>query len=144
MVAVGYDRQDKMSYAVFKVFTTPLESQRYMNINIINLGMARMGDTPSYILAKYEIVDNDKLYIQLLSPDEVAQGIEDGVLQGEIKDIKDNEIYITDSSENLIKFIENSDMDKLFSQTPYDEEQWGGPYQKIIQPFADSPGESLP
>jgi hypothetical protein len=144
MVVVSYDRQGKVSYAIFNVFTTPIQSQRYMNINIVNLGMASMEDVPSYILAKYEIIENDKLYIQLLSPDEVAQSIGDGVLQGEIKDIKDNEIYITDSSENLIKFIESSDMDKLFSQTPYDEKQWGGPYQKIIQPFADSPAESLP
>jgi hypothetical protein len=144
MVAVSYDPQGKMGYAAFKVFTTTIDSNRYMNIKIINFGALEMGETPSYILAKYEIVGNDQLFIQLLSPEEVAQGIEDGVLQGEIKDKKDNEIYITDSSENLIRFIKNSDIDKLFGQTPYLEEQWGGPYQKIIQPFADSPTEQLP
>ncbi len=144
MVSVDYDAEGRMGHGIFKVFTTPIDSHRYMNIKIINIGMLEIGDIPPYLFAKYEITGNDKLYLQLLSPEEVAQGIEDGVLQGEIKDKKDNEIYITDSSENLIRFIKNSDIDKLFGQTPYDEKQWGGPYQKIIQPFADSPSEQLP
>ena len=101
-----------------------------------------MGDTPPYLLAKYEIIGKDKLYIRLLSPDEVAQGIEDGVLQGEIKNKKKNEIYITDSSENLIRFIESSDIDKLFGHSPFEEKQWLGPYQKIIQPFSDSSNQN--
>lgn len=138
MVAVDYDTKGRMGYGVFKVFTTPIDTHHYMNIKIINIGVLEMGDTPSYILAKYEIVGKDKLYIRLLSSQEVAQGIEDGVLQGEIKNKKKNEIYITDSSENLIRFIERSDIDKLFGNSPFEEKQWRGPYQKIIQPFSDS------
>ena len=142
MVSVDYDAEGRMSYGMFEVFTTPVDTHQYMNIKIIKIGILEIGDTPPYLLAKYKIVGNDKLYIQLLSPDEVAQGIEDGVLQGEIKDKKENEIYITDSSENLIRFIKNSDIDKLFGQTPYFEKQWGGPYQKIIQPFSDSSNQN--
>ena len=144
MVSVSYDADGRMSYGMFEVFTTPVGTSQFMNIKIIKVGLLEMGDTPPYLLAKYEVDDSGKLYIQLLSPEEVAQGIDDGILKGEIKDKKDNEIYITDSSENLIRFIENSDIDKLFSQTPYIEKQWGGPYQKIIQPFADLPTEQLP
>ncbi len=145
LALVSYGVDGRFGFYIFDVITTPIGNHRFMNIRILQIGhYDTKEDVPSYVLAEYEINGNDELFIRMMSPEEVADKIKDGTLQGTIKSRKKTEVYITDTSENLIKFIESSDIDQLFGYPPIEEKQWRGPYQKIIQPFADSPTEQLP
>jgi hypothetical protein len=100
------------------VFTTTLEKNHYLNITSISAERIKsMGDTkwePSmadgYFIYKYEI-SGDKLTMAGMDSDRKEEAIKAGKIKGTLEE---HNKRITDTTENLAKFIASADQEKLF------------------------------
>lgn len=106
------------------VFATTLGNNHYLNITSLDAKQIKsMGDSkwePSmadgYFIYKYEI-NGDKLTVAGMDSDEKEKAIKAGNIKGVVEkgDMQDGKgVRITDTTENLAKFIASADQDKLF------------------------------
>ena len=100
------------------VFATTFGNNHYLNIASLSperiKSLEKSNWEPSmaegYFLAKYE-VSGDKLMVAMMDPEQKKQAVKSGKIKGAIKD---NRRLITDTTENLARFIASADQEKLF------------------------------
>jgi hypothetical protein len=69
-----------------------------------------------YYLLQYEFTDRGDLLLWFPNEDVFAKAVEDGMLQGEVKtEPYRDDIFITDSPEKVLRFIENPGPLRLFN-----------------------------
>ncbi len=119
------------------MFPTIINSNSFMNIKFLYVSdmTPEEMNKPSiknhfknYIFIKYELKDPDTLSISLINPDILEEAIKDKRLKGigGVEEVVNTEsglgkriyhaITITDSTENIVKFIIESDLDELFEE----------------------------
>jgi hypothetical protein len=69
-----------------------------------------------YYLIQYEFTDEGDLLLWFPNEDVFAKAVEDGLLQGEVKTERHrDDIFITDTPEKILRFIENPGPLRLFN-----------------------------
>ena len=115
-------------HAEFKMFNTAIDGNLFMNIILSENKDERL----SYFFLKYEVEQNNKLIVHLLNPDIIEKAVDEKVITGVIKSPKNNNslpddpsqfiifnlstIEITDYSENIVRFLLDSDSSELYGE----------------------------
>lgn len=101
-----FEENEKTEKIIFSVSEVQIGNFNYFSLKIID------DDNPNtFIIAKYEI-KNDEMTVWLLSKEKISELIEKGKLQGKKKDY--GEISVSNSSEELKKFLESGENNELF------------------------------
>jgi hypothetical protein len=110
------------------MFTTTVGKNHYANVTVIDADAAKaLGDNwdPSkadgYFIYKYEIA-GDKLMVACMDPEQKKAAIKAGKIKGEEEG--DNP-RLTDSTENLARFIASPDATKLFFTKDHADDGYG-------------------
>ena len=112
-VTVGSE-DEKAVVGHWRGFASTVGANYFLNVKEVNEKDNTIDD---YILVNYA-VKADQLEIRFLQLDVIAELIESGKLKGEVtresgEEKKITKLLITDSTENLTKFLEAGDMKKL-------------------------------
>jgi hypothetical protein len=94
-------------------FTTLIDSNSFLNIKVPL--ESKEGDV--YQFYRYSVDADGGVKVWNISHDEVSDAIRSKILKSDIPDSNPNkqaDITLTDSSDNLMKFIKSSDVKKLF------------------------------
>jgi hypothetical protein len=115
IVVVSHEKGKGADVSFYHMHPTPVGASWYMNIKPYAPEKFRTADiaeemgSSGYLFANYEITAEGLLLIRLVGKD-LGEAVRAGKLRGEIKESKYFEdIKITDSSENLVKFLESAD-----------------------------------
>lgn len=101
-----FEENGKNEKIIFSVSEVEIGNSNYFSLKIID------EDNPNtFIIAKY-VIKNDEMTVWLLSKEKINELIEKGKLQGRKKDY--GEISVSDSSEELKKFLESEESQNLF------------------------------
>jgi len=128
VISVETKSNGELDTLIFSMFPTKTTSGSYLNIKAKDL----FEDSEGYLIAKYVVSGTNTLAIYYMDSNEVEKAIRSGKLRGEVtytplkaseKNTADDTmetprkiecIKITDNSENIIKFLEESDSQILF------------------------------
>jgi len=129
VVAVEHDKDGKVDYDGFTVSGVRLNNHYYLDIDTAELTPKHQEGQKGHVIISYSLPDDDTLAIAMLDLDPVAAAVQAKRLAGEliyqktVTPSKESAVpqnpkiecaYITDTSDNLIKFISVSDPGKLF------------------------------
>jgi len=123
---------------VCRGFTTQLDQRRFLNISqcaniwstASEFGMKKASDEEApYLIVLYELNSAGELTFSGISVEYVIESIEQGRLEGSVED----GVKITASTADLVKFIEESDPDRLYFK-PKDPNKRSFTFRKIIIP----------
>jgi len=133
MVIIEHMNSGKIDLSTLTVFPTIINGKGYLNVNVEDLFEEFSEDISGYIFMKYELLDKDTLTLSFLEEKPIVEAIKSGKLEGEItyekKDIKKGDegdsskqnkkktikcAKLSDSSDNILKYIQSVDPDKLF------------------------------
>jgi hypothetical protein len=101
------------------VFTTTLGNNHYLNLTTLNADRFKSVEdfnwepfmAEGYFIFKYDIRE-DKLIIAGMDPEQKEAAIKTGKIKGIVEGDK---VRITDTTENLARFVADADPDKLFT-----------------------------
>jgi len=117
VVIIDYKKSGGVGIETFQMFTTKL-GQRYF-MNIIERPLTeeeKKNEDEKYHLIFYEFSDGN-LSFRFMTAELVAQSIERGELKGTaVKTKWTKDVTITDTTENLARYLLQSDINKLFPQ----------------------------
>jgi len=133
MVIIEHMHNGKIDFSTLTVFPTIINGKGYLNVNVEDLFEEFSEDISGYIFMKYELLDKNTLTLSFLEEKPIVEAIKSGKLAGEItyekKDIKKGDeggssqqskkktikcAKLSDSSDNILKYIQSVDPDKLF------------------------------
>lgn len=115
VVIIDYKKSGGVGIETFQMFTTKLGQHYFMNIIERPLTEEETAnEAEKYNLIFYDVL-NGNLSFRFMSDDLVAQSIERGELKGTaVKEKWSKDVTITDTTENLARYILQSDIEKLF------------------------------
>ncbi|MFC1813558.1 hypothetical protein ACFL03_12810 [Thermodesulfobacteriota bacterium] len=133
MVIIEHMRSGKIDFSTLTVFPTIINGKGYLNIHVEELFEEFKEDLSGYVFMKYELLDKNTLTLSFLEEKPIIEAIKSGTLEGEItyekKDIKKGDegdsskqgkkttikcVTLSDRSDNILKYIQSNDPDKLF------------------------------
>ena len=130
VIAIEHDENGKVDYDGFTVSGIYLKNHYYLDIDIAQLTPKHQEGQKGHVIISYSLSDDNTLVLSTLELDPVAAAIQAKKLTGEIiyqKSAKPSKestsappspkiecAYITDTSDNLAKFISASDPGQLF------------------------------
>jgi hypothetical protein len=130
VIAVEHDADGKVDYDGFTVSGVRLNNHYYLDIDIAELTPKHQESQKGHVIISYSLPDDNTLAIVMLDLDPVAAAIQAKKLTGEITYQKDSKpskkstsapqspkiecAYITDTSDNLKRFISASNPGQLF------------------------------
>ena len=103
----------------YKMYPTTIGKNQYMNVRQSvpdELKTSERGkelELRDYFFVRYRISEKGILKIWIMMDDEVREAVKKGQLKGKIKK-GDGDVLITDTSENIIKFIEADHKKDIF------------------------------
>lgn len=119
VVIIDYKKSGGVGIETLQMFTTKLGQHHFMNI--IDRPLTEVGkknEDEKYNLIFYEFLEGN-LSFRFMTPELVAQSIERGELKGRMNKEKWTKgVTITDTTDNLARYILHSDIDKLFPRDP--------------------------
>jgi hypothetical protein len=130
VITVENNPNGDLKSAEYAMFPTVIDNMQYMNIFFDDVSKGIPKEIKGYYFARYDLKDNKTLLFYSITPKVAEDAIKSGRLKGIIKykaapgngaKKTDNSPYcvtITDTSENIIKFIRESDPKVLFPATP--------------------------
>jgi len=130
VIAVEHSEDGKMDYDGFTVSGIRLKNHYYLDIDTAQLTPKHREGQQGHVIIAYRLPDDNTLDVAMLDLDPVAAAIQAKKLAGEITYQKNATpakastsapqspkvecAHITDTSDNLIKFISDSDPGQLF------------------------------
>ncbi len=127
MMSIEHLKNGKLSRASSVMFPAKINNKNYMSVMFKEETDDISRDHLGYYFAKYELINNNRLIISIMNTGKIIDAIEAGKLKGEItyrelhlSDRKERKrravdaAKLTDSSENIIEFIEKTDDSILF------------------------------
>ena len=138
MIALSVDHKENGALEISKIpfFPTQTKGNNYLNVKFEDLEDDAAKEYKGYLFVKYEFIDKDTFRLYMMDNDPIISAIQEGRLKGEITYGKralgqiaptdkplspDDEprqtidcVTMTDSSENILKFLESNSVDKLF------------------------------
>ena len=130
--AIVIEQDGSLGFSVLMMFPTVISENNFLNIKIKQVDEEFPHEHNGYFFAKYQFTGDDSLLISLMDIDGFAKGIQDGKIKGEItykkpatpegskkkQQSKESKVInclkITDESENIVKFIKDSNIRDLF------------------------------
>lgn len=134
IASVGFDEVRGLDVDFCKGFTTPLENGKFLNIQCrVNLEKEPSEKYSEFQILKYEVTSGNELQLMAWNSDYVQESIKKGRIKG-----RQNKFYMTisESTPNLIRFIQESDLDQLFKEIT--QQDGAGPLYKIQEPPENS------
>jgi len=98
----------------YDFYSTTLGKNTFANVIVLNESNPAM-PPKAYTFVRYSVSKAGILKMWSLSPDKIADAVRSGKLKGTVSKDKDPDVYLTDDSAVLAKFIQSSDVDKLFT-----------------------------
>lgn len=122
VVIIDYKKSGGVGIETFQMFTTKLGQHYFMNmIEMPSKEKEKKNEDEKYNLIFYKFLDGSLLF-RFMSDKLVAQSIERGELKGTVNRGKwGTDVTITDATENLARYILQSDISKLFPQDSSDK-----------------------
>lgn len=134
VISVENKENGDLDYSVYAMFPTFIDNAQYMNIIFDEVSKGVPKEIKGYELAKYELAeDNNTLIFSFMSMRPLAEAVKSNILMGNIrydkpatplegnKERANSEttdsircVTITDTPDNIIKFIKASDQNVLF------------------------------
>ena len=113
---------DTSDGSAYTFSTTRIGEQSYIDVRSINILKHHKPDS-DYFFARYEFTKNGELRIWKMNEDLVKAAVQSGRLKGKIVKSKNSQktnldeiVTLSDSTENLARFVRESDPGKLFDQ----------------------------
>lgn len=137
-IAIEIKSSGELEHVILNMFPTKIGQDSYLNIKAEELFQEISSHDNGYIFAKYELSGNKKLAVYCMDDEPIAKAIQSGKLKGKItyenliaseEGIGDSQkkfqkkikcMQITDSSENILRFIQNSDPHELFPKKHFE------------------------
>ena len=144
MLALSVEHKENGTLDISKIpfFLTISGADNYINIKLQDINDDMTDGYEGYIFEKYTFIDKDTLRLYMLDTQELTAAVQTGQLKGQITYRKKYEaldpsaeeyktidgsingasqsidhVTITDSSKNILKFLESADAHELFSDT---------------------------
>ena len=114
------------------IFPTTIKDESYLNIKVSKLFENSLSGDLGYIFVKYTFSSKDTLTFSFIDPEIVENAFQTGALKGTISKEKafvdrmrntsklttlSGCTKITDTTQNIVKFISSTDTEKLFSKS---------------------------
>jgi hypothetical protein len=111
------------------MFPTVIKNEYFMNIKVVEISDKSISADVEYIFVKYKISQKNSLTFSFINHEKIEEAIKNGTLKGSIpkeRKIADNKgnitklipstdcVKITDSSQNIVKYFESMDTERLF------------------------------
>jgi hypothetical protein len=125
---INHPKDKALEAIAYRVLTTHLGAHDYMSI--LELGNvaspenglvkpSASGTAKLYWLARYEISGTGVLRVWMMNPKPLEAAMKAGKIRGQVKPHKEgDDVLLTDSTEDLAKFVTKSDPATLFSGKP--------------------------
>jgi len=95
----------------YDFFPTVIGKETFLNV--VMVGKDDNGyPTKTYLFLRYKFSGKNILRMWMMSQELTAADIHAGKLKGVLVD---SDVYLQDSGANIVKFIQNSDLDELFN-----------------------------
>lgn len=131
VLALEHQAEGRMEWAAFTVYVVARAGNHYLNIDLKEVGTEEARKYQGHIVVHYTLPDNDTLVLARMDLEAVVAAIESGNLSGEVTyeaagnaantpspaGAKAECARITDTADNLSRFLTESDPRKLF--VPY-------------------------
>ena len=136
MILIEHKNDIKIDVLTFTVFPTIVDGQNYLNFNIKELYKEFGDELSGYTFMKYRLTGTGTLCLSHIDEKPIIEGIKSGKLKGEIsyeqreakaehkgKALQQNEkksvkcVKITDSSDNIVKYIHSVDSKNVFPKS---------------------------
>jgi len=106
----------------YDAFPTVIGTNTFLNVRVPQTSVDVGKKKPTYYLVRYTISNDGILQMAMIPPDVSAKLVRDGRIKGEVRESntggsKDTDVTFNDSSENLMKLIQASDVSQLFTQS---------------------------
>ena len=130
IATVAFDDKKGLDVDFCKGFTTPLKNGKFLNVRCrSNLEEELSEKYSEYQILDYDISSENELRLRGWNGNYVQKNIKEGHIKGrKVKYFT----TITDSTPNLVKFIEKSDIDRLFKEMT--RQSGAEPLYKIEEP----------
>ncbi|MDH5763325.1 MAG: hypothetical protein OEZ51_10105 [Nitrospinota bacterium] len=123
-VIVGPKDEGGLGLSTFQMLTTQIGQDHFMSIRNIRDFKKGATGVPGklepgegfYWIFLYKIAEDGNLYLRMMDDQYVEESIKSGQVKGSI-DKEGSIITLTDNSENLIRFVKDSDKDQLFPES---------------------------
>ena len=136
MISIEHKNNREIDVLSFTVFPTIVNGQNYLNFNIRELFKEFGDELSGYTFMKYHLTGTDTLRLSHIDEEPIIEGIKSGKLKGEItykqtqakeghkgQALQQNKkksikcVKITDSSDNIVKYIHSVDSKKIFPKS---------------------------
>jgi hypothetical protein len=98
----------------YDFFPTTIGKNSFANVVLTKKDDQILTDK-AYTFIRYSLSSKGVLKMWSMSPEAAKAAVKAGKLQGFVTKDKDPDVSLTDDSASLVKFIENADLDKLFT-----------------------------
>lgn len=130
IATVAFDDKRGLDVDFCKGFTTLLKNGKFLNVQCrSNLEREPSEKYSEFHILNYDISSENELRLRAWNGNHVQKNIKEGHIKG--RKVKYH-TTITDSTPNLVKFIEKSDIDQLFKEIT--RQSGAGPLYKIEEP----------
>ncbi len=138
LIVVSQEHKGGGEAIQYKVHTTPVGDNHFMNINIVGKDEQKgLGPEARYLIAYYKIRDDKELEFHFMEMKKVTQDVQDEKVKGFVKEqqFMGKPAIITASSKELVEYIQQSDLTTLFGNEMFEEVlKEHGPLVKITLP----------
>ena len=131
VISVEQKRNGFLDLVKFELimFPTVIKDEFFMNIKIVEISDKSIPADVEYIFVKYKIAPKNSLTFSFINHDIIKEVVNSGTLKGSIpkeRNVSDNKgniiklipstscVKITDSSQNIVKYFESIDTERLF------------------------------
>ncbi len=129
-LSVEHKSNGSLEKMTIPFFITKTKNNHYLNIKLEDLGKEISQEKEGFLFLRYDLIDENTLHIFHLNPDPITSAIQANKLKGTItykggtKGAKNDNlpgsksidcVIVTDSSANILGFIESKKSDELFS-----------------------------
>jgi len=130
IATIGFEDVRGLDVDFCKGFATHLKNGKFLNVQCRSNLEKEPGDKYSdFQILNYDISNENELRLMALNGNYVQKNIKEGHLKGRMFKYS---IKITASTQNLVKFIQKSDIDQLFKEIT--QQDGAGPLYKIKEP----------
>ena len=129
IASVGFEKKGGLDIDFCKAFSTHLKNGNFLNAQCQVNMESSSEKSPEFQILFYEITSDNELSLKAWNGKYIEKSIEEGRILGRINQFS---LTITDGSSNLVKFIQESDIDQLFVEIT--KQDGAGPLFKIQEP----------
>jgi hypothetical protein len=130
ITSIEHKENGELDIATFIMFPTEISNNTYMSLKVEDISVQSLKDSTGYFLLRYVLRDNNEFFASQMDDEIIAEGITSGQLKGEItyrpavsnkKSAEESKkvvdcVQITDTTENIVKYIETIDINRLFPE----------------------------